>query len=157
MTLAAFGAVANLIGSVVSGYLADWMGTRNASVVCVAIQGVGALLMAMAGGTGILLTGGYVACMLITGAPSNLIATGVLCLTGARYYSLAWGTIFMVINLFRSFASTFVSASLKMTGGYTGALYVFAGILVVSIVLLVYAGEKYQEPPLLPEEAASQK
>lgn len=155
VALAAFGAVANLVGSVASGHLADWLGTMKASVLCVAIQCAGALCMGLATvGTRPLLIAGYVACMLITGAPSNLIATGVLRLTGARYYSLAWGTIFMVINLFRAFASTFVSVSLKVTGGYTGALYVFAGILVVSILLLIYAGEKYQEPPLIEAPAA---
>ena len=156
--LAAIGAVANLLGSVASGYLADWLGTKWASVICVAIQCAGALAMALAAaGTPPLLIAGYIACMLVTGAPSNLIATGVLRLAGARYYSLAWGTIFMVINLFRAFSSSVVSVSLKITGNYDGALFIFAGILVISILLLMYAGEKYQEPPALKEIKEIQK
>lgn len=152
VSLAAFGALLNLLGSVLSGVIAEKFGTVKASAATLGVHLFACLLLAVAtSSTPQILVAGYIINMIVTGAPSNLTATGALRLAGARYFTLAWGTIFMIINLFRAFASSVVSVSLKITGSFNGALYSFVGMLVVAIILIIFAGEKYQEPPAIEE------
>lgn len=147
VTIASIGAVLAIVGSVVSGIVADKIGTKKASMLFIGVQLVFTFLMVIAGvGQTVIVIIGYALVVFMSGSPSNLSATSVLKLTGARFFTVAWGTIFMVINLFRAAASSVISFSLKTSGGYNLALWIFVGCLVASIVLIHYAGEEYQNP-----------
>lgn len=153
VAIASVGAILALGGSVVSGYVADKIGTQKASMLFVSIQCLSAVVSAVAGqGQNILIILGYVLLVTMSGSPSNLCATSVLHLTGARFFTVAWGTIFMVCNLLRALGSSVISMSLKQTGGYNMALWIFAVMLVVSVIMIRAAGEEYQEPPVIEEK-----
>lgn len=153
VAIAAIGSILAIFGSVISGIVADRIGTKRASMLFVFIQLLSALITAFAGqGQVALVILGYVLLVTMSGSPSNLIATSVLHLTGARFFTVAWGTIFMVINLLRAFGSSVISFSLKNSGGYNTALFIFSALLVVSILLINYAGEDYQDPGIEVED-----
>lgn len=153
VAVASVGAILAIGGSVVSGIVADKIGTKKASMLFVFIQLISALVSALAGANSAALAIlGYVLLVTMSGSPSNLIATSVLHLTGARFFTVAWGTIFMVINLLRAVGGSVISFSLKTSGGYNLALYIFVGLLIVAILLINYAGEEYQDPGIEEEE-----
>ncbi len=146
-TIAALSGVMNLIGSVVSGWIAARIGTKRTTLLFFVGTLVASLMIAFAGPSSLMVAVvGYFIFMAALGAPNNLLMTQALRLSGPEYYGTVFGVLFAVVNLLRALGSSVVSVSLRLTNSYTGALIVFAAVVGVACISQLFAEEKVQEP-----------
>ncbi len=147
-TIASLAGVLNIVGSVASGLLAaKFSSPKKAIILVFATVAVSCLLIAISSPATVMVgITGYVLFMIMLGAPNNLLISQILRVSGSEHYGVVFGVLFAVVNFLKALGSSVVSISLKITGGYSGALLIFAGLTVVGVLLQLFIKEKIQEP-----------
>lgn len=137
-------------GSTLSGVTDTKFGTVNTSVVTLALQALGALIMGIAGqGQVALMLAGYVALVSVSQTSNNLLSSQLITVAGARHFNAVFGVAWAIIYGLRALGSTICGWSLSNFGDYTPALYIFVALSVLALILVRLVGT---EPEPVPED-----
>ncbi len=135
--------VLSCFGSLICGNIDQKYGPVKCAVITFITQMSGMLIVIFYRGDSIAITvTGYLLTQLMTGASNSLASSQNLSAFGTRDYSVTFNFQTALTTVIKMFGTFFAARSLEYTGGYDLAYRLFGVALILSITLIVAAGDK---------------
>lgn len=137
VALASFSGVASLVGSVVSGFMDQKMGTKKVCYIFMGLQICSFVICAAAtSNTLFLIPVGYYMCMFMGGAPNNLMPSSIINKCGVVGLAVSLNIFSGASSILKSLGSSVVTAAYDITGNYTIVFIIFAAISILATAFI---------------------
>ncbi|MBQ9031424.1 MAG: MFS transporter [Parasporobacterium sp.] len=137
------GAVFALVATLLARILDQKLGTKKASLICIAFAIAGCLIAALAGHAAVgMLIGIWLIFSAMSGG-NNMLMSMTSTIWGRFDFSRPYTCILTISCLFSSFGYVALSAFADLTGGYFGSLIICTLLAVVASILILVTSDKY--------------